>query len=269
MKRIIVSWNELKTQDLALLKRAVYYGDGFFETIRWQNSRPLLWKHHWQRIKNTAEVLSLPLPYSETEFLHTLQEHIFPCNSDQRIRLSFIRAGEGFYTPQQNKLVIVIESTPLPQNGYVWYKSSCDIGISSFVKLRHSLSTLKLLSAQIYISAAIEAQQKGWNEAVLLNDAGHVCEGISHNLFIVKNGNIITPPLSEGCLQGVMRTHLLSINPNIQQRILLTEDLEEADEIFFTNVITGIRSVTSFNGRALKKELTREIFSAMKHNNLL
>lgn len=268
MNRIIVSWNELKTEDLPLLKRAVYYGDGFFETIRWQNSQPLFWKHHWQRIKHTAEILSLPLPYAETEFLHALQKHILPCNIYQRIRLSFIRIGEGFYTPRQNKLIIIIECTPLPQNGYVWNQSSFDIGISSIVKLRHPLSTLKLLSAQIYVSAGIEAQQKGWHEAVLLNDAGNVCEGISHNLFIVKNGNISTPPLSEGCLQGVMRTQILLQNPNIQQRILLPEELEEADEIFFTNVITGIKPVTSFKRRALKQALTREIFFTIKQNLL-
>lgn len=266
MNRLVVSWNQLKTEDLTLLKRAVYYGDGFFETMRWQNHHPLFWHHHWHRIEYTAQALSLPLPCSAPELLQALQEQLLPGVSHQRVRLSFIRTGEGYYTPQQNGLLMVTECSPLPHTGYTWNDGPCETGLSSVVKLRHPLSKLKLLSAQTFVSAGLEAQQKGWHEAVLLNDAGHVCEGISHNLFVVKNGTVSTPPLSEGCLQGVMRSQLMQLHPNIQERIIFPEELQEADELFFTNVITGIWPVTMFNRRTLKHELTAELFSVLQRS---
>ncbi len=266
MNRLVVSWNQLKTEDLALLKRAMYYGDGFFETIRWQNNKPLFWNHHWQRIIYTAKVLSLPLPYSSKELLQALQKQLLLGVSHQRVRLSFIRTGEGYYTPQQNGMLIVSECSPLAHTGYTWNDGPCKIGFSSVIKLRHPLSTLKLLSAQTYVIAGIEAQQKGWHEAILLNNEGHVCEGISHNLFVVKNGTVSTPPLSEGCLQGVMRSQLMQLHPGIQERIIYPKELEEADELFFTNTISGIRPVTMFNRRTLKYKLTFELFSALQQS---
>lgn len=266
MNRLVVSWNQLKTEDLKLLKRAVYYGDGFFETIRCQNNYPLFWNHHLRRIEHTAQVLSLPLPCLGPELLQALQKQLLPGVSHQRVRLSFIRTGEGYYTPHPNEMLIVAECTPLPNNGYVWNNNPCKTGLSSVVKLRHPLSTLKLLSAQTYVSAGLEAKKKGWHEAILLNDSGHVCEGISHNLFVVKNGTVSTPPLSEGCLQGVMRSELMQQHPVIRERIIFPEELEEADELFFTNVIAGIRPVTMFNQRTLKHELTAELFSALQRS---
>jgi len=266
MNRLIVSWNQLKTEDLALLKRAIYYGDGFFETIHWQNNHPLFWNHHWQRIEYTVGALSLSLPCSATELLQALHKQLVQGISHQRVRLSFIRTGKGYYTPQQNGLLIVAECSPLPHTGYVWNDAPCETGLSSVVKLRHPLSTLKLLSAQTYVIAGIEAQQKGWHEAILLNNEGHVCEGISHNLFVVKNGAVTTPPISEGCLQGVMRSHLMHLYPYIEERIIFPEELEEADELFFTNTITGIRPITMFNRRSLKYKLTFELFSALQQS---
>jgi branched-chain amino acid aminotransferase len=266
MNRLVVSWNQLKTKDLHYLKRAMYYGDGFFETIRWQKNEPLFWHHHWHRIEYTARVLSIPLPCSAPELLQAMQKELLPDVCHQRVRLSFIRTGEGYYTPQQSGLIIVAECSPLAHTGYAWNNEPCTTGLSSVVKLRHTLSSLKLLSAQTYVIAGIEAQQKGWHEAILLNDAGQVCEGISHNLFIVKNGIVSTPPLSEGCLQGIMRSYLLQFYPNIQERVIQPEELQEADELFFTNVITGIRPVTMFNHRTLKHELTTELFSALQQS---
>lgn len=267
MNPIVVSWNELKATDLSLLKRAVYYGDGFFETMRWHHGKPLFWEYHIQRIENTASILSLPLPYPAKMLLPELQKHVRPDIPNQRLRLSFVRTGEGFYTPKQNGLTIIVEFTSLPETGYTWQDHPFMIGISSIKKLRHPLSALKLLSAENYVMAGLEARQNNWDEAILINDAGNVCEAISHNIFIVKQDTVITPSLNEGCLHGIMRSVVIQLckdyKISITERSILHNELNDADEIFLTNVISGIRSVSTINQKTLKNDLTKNIFQKL------
>lgn len=267
MNPVLISWNELKATDLPLLKRAVYYGDGFFETMRWHHGKPLFWEYHKQRIENTANILSIFLPYPAEMLLPELQKHVLPYIPNQRLRLSFIRTGEGYYTPKQNRLIILAEFTPLPETGYTWNDNPFVIGISSIKKLRHSLSTLKLLSAENYVMAGLEAQQNNWDEAILLNDAGNVSEAISHNIFIVKQKDVITPPLEEGCLQGIMRSVVIQLckdyKISITERSISYNELNDADEIFLTNVISGIRSVNTIKQKTLKNDLTKAIFQKL------
>ena len=267
MNPVVISWNECKATDISLLKRAVYYGDGFFETMRWQHGKILFWKFHKQRIEKTANLLSLPLPYPADVLLLELQKHILPDTPNQRLRLSFVRTGEGFYTPKQNGMIIIFEFTPLLETGYVWQDNSCVLGISSIKKLRHPLSTLKLLSAENYVMAGIEALKNNWDEAILLNDSGNVCEAISHNIFIVKQDDVITPPLNEGCLQGIMRSVIIELckthKISITERSISCSELIDAEEIFLTNVISGIRSVSAIKQKALKNDLTKAIFQKL------
>lgn len=267
MNPVVISWNELNAKSLPLLKRALYYGDGFFETMRWHHGRPFFWEHHKKRIEKTAYILSLPIPYPADILLPELQKHLLPDIANQRLRLSFVRTGEGFYTPKQNGLIILVEFTPLPETSYTWQDNPFVIGISSIKKLRHPFSTLKLLSAENYVVAGLEARQNNWDEAILLNDAGNVCEAISHNIFIIKQDALITPSLDEGCLQGIMRSVVIQLCKDykilITERSISLNEWNDADEIFLTNVISGIRSVSTINQKTLKNNLTKIIFQKL------
>ncbi|MCX7744047.1 MAG: aminotransferase class IV [Flavobacteriales bacterium] len=270
MNQVVFSWNQLEGIDLSLLKRAVYYGDGFFETMRWYLGRPLFWQHHKQRIEKTASILSLPLPYSVDMLLDELKKHLLSNVPHQRLRISFVRVGEGYYIPTQNKLLIIVECSPLPETGYLWQENTYKVGLSSIVKLRHPLSGLKLLSAANYVMAGIEAQQKNWDEAILLNEAGNICEAVSHNVFFIKQNTVITPPLEEGCLAGIMRTHIIQLCKKnqipVNERSIPCNELHDAEEIFLTNVISGIRSVHILNQKKLKNDLTKTIFQKLRES---
>ena len=91
--------------------------------------------------------------------------------------------------------------------------------------------------------AARQAKQNKWNDALVLNTAGNIIESAIANIFWVKDGNIYTPPLAEGCVAGVMRRHLLQITPGIAEKPLTIDALSAADEVFLTNAIKGIRWV--------------------------
>lgn len=94
-----------------------------------------------------------------------------------------------------------------------------------------------------------------------------MCEAISHNIFIVKQDAVITPSLQEGCLQGIMRSVVIQLckdyKISITERSISYNELNDADEMFLTNVISGIRSVSTVNQKTLKNDLTKFIFQKL------
>jgi branched-chain amino acid aminotransferase len=118
----------------------------------------------------------------------------------------------------------------------------------------------------VYVLAALHAKSNHWNDCIILNDQNRVCDATIANVFWVKNRTIFTPPLSEGCVSGVMRKHLLDALPQrgfrVEQRTAFAGDLEGADEVFLTNVISGIRWVKEFNGRFFGNAISSEIYTS-------
>jgi branched-chain amino acid aminotransferase len=116
------------------------------------------------------------------------------------------------------------------------------------------LSGVKSTSYAQYVLALREAQEKGGDEALLLNVHGHVCEGATSNVFIVMNGEVYTPPLSSGCLPGIVRENVLEICSELgiiyHMRDLVIEDVQQSDEVFVTNSLRGVQAVESVDGVA-------------------
>jgi branched-chain amino acid aminotransferase len=110
------------------------------------------------------------------------------------------------------------------------------------------LAGIKSINYLDNILARQEAVTRGANEAILLNTQGRVAESCAANLFIVKNGRMVTPPLEDGALPGVMRAAVLNAYNGVQSSIT-AEDLKTADGIFLTNSL-GIRTVASIDGKA-------------------
>jgi branched-chain amino acid aminotransferase len=103
------------------------------------------------------------------------------------------------------------------------------------------------------VLAAMEARENGWDDSILMNEKGNVCEALSSNLFIVSNDVFFTPPLSSGCVDGVMRKTVMEIlrqqGAKVEETDLKPTDLWQADEIFLTNASKGIQSIVSLQGR--------------------
>jgi branched-chain amino acid aminotransferase len=115
-------------------------------------------------------------------------------------------------------------------------------------KTSDKFSPIKSNNCLPYVMAAMYAKQHRINEAVLLNPYGRVADTTIANLFIVQEREIITPPLSEGGVCGVMRKHLLQMDLpfSLSEKPITVADLQNADEIFLTNAVTGVRWVSSF-----------------------
>jgi len=110
----------------------------------------------------------------------------------------------------------------------------------------------------IYVAAARQAQENKWNDSLILNTSGHVIESTIANIFWIKDGQIFTPPLTEGCVAGIMRRYLLYFLPSIQipviTRLLTIEELATADEILLTNAIRKLKWVSRLGNKSYARQ---------------
>ncbi len=114
----------------------------------------------------------------------------------------------------------------------------------------------------LYAMAAIHAKENKWNDCAVINTHGRVCDTTIANIFWIKKGTIYTTPLSEGCVAGTMRKHFILNNP-VSEIVCELADLENADEVFLTNAVAGIRWVKDFNGAAYSNKISRQLYETI------
>lgn len=255
------------TQDDNILtqNRAFLYGDGVFETVKIVNNKILFLEDHYFRLMASMRVVRMEIPmnftmeYLEEQILKVVQENGFSASA--RARITVFRNNGGLYLPQTNEVSFLIYTTPLEKASYALNTSHYEVDLyKDFYVSRQLLSSIKTTNKMINITGSIFANENGFENCILLNDTKNVVEVLQGNLFMVVGKKLITPPISEGCLNGVMRKQILALAKKIQdievaEEIISPFDLQKADELFLTNVITGIQPITKYR----KKEFTNNL----------
>lgn len=238
--RLIEGNIELSVQD-----RALQFGDGLFETIAVRNGNLKYLDYHLERLFTGAKVLNLSLPQFDfkKQFLTVIDANNL---IDGTVKLMVWRKasesqGYGFAS---NDTHYMISSRVSNQKAYSVIKKA---GFAESISYSYdSLSGIKTMNALPYILAARERQKRKLDELIVLNNEGFICECVSSNIFWEKDNVYYTPPLSSGCLDGVMRRVLiekmLSSDQSIQQCLWSKDQLFTADSIFTTNS-NGIRFI--------------------------
>ena len=256
--------------------RSFRYGDALFETIRLANYNPQFLKEHLQRLTAGMEVLKMEKhPDLNTIFIeHAILELAQKNNvtSDGRVRLTIYRNEGGLYAPSDNKVSFVVEVYPIEEKGYVLNQKGYTVDLfTEFKKAQNALSSIKSANSAIYVMAGINKTHNKLDECLLLNDKHHIIEGISSNIFAVKNGVLYTPPVSDGCVDGVMRRKIIEIAQankiavyeiSVMQNVLLG-----ADELFLTNTINGIRWVVAYKQKRYFNDTSQRL--TQKLNELI
>lgn len=256
--------------------RSFRYGDALFETIRLANYNPQFLKEHLQRLIAGMEVLKMERnPNLNSTFLeHAILELAQKNNvtSDGRVRLTVYRNEGGLYAPSDNQVSFVIEVYPLDEKGYILNQKGYTVDLfTEFKKAQNALSSIKSANSAIYVMAGIHKIHNKLDECLLLNDKHHIIEGISSNIFAVKNGVLYTPPVGDGCVDGVMRKKIIEIAQankiavyeiSIMQNVLLG-----ADELFLTNTINGIRWVVAYKQKRYFNDTSQKL--TQKLNELI
>ena len=258
---------------ISIQNRGFRYGDAIFETIRIAMGKIQFLNEHIKRLKYGMNILKMNIPtdytvdYFEREILKLANRN--KIGEGGRVRLTVFRNEGGYYAPSNNDVSYIIEVTPLNEVGYSLNLNGFTIDVYTEVtKPLNKLSNLKTTNCLCYILAGIYKTENMLDDCLVLNDKGSIAEAISSNIFVVKNGDLYTPSLDEGCVAGIMRGQIISLAKTnglkVNQCSISEDDLLIAEEIILTNAINGIRWVQAYKQKKyisntsvrLSKELT-------------
>lgn len=270
-KRLSFNGQLLEPGDLYLSpgNRAFRYGDGVFETIRIELGTILWLEHHFERLTKSARLLYLNpgTDWSQAHFEKDILSLYFqnhPDNGSARVRYSLFRDDGGLYTPMTNTASHLIESDPIDQPFFALNTKGIEIDLYTDIrKAVNLLSPLKGISAVLYVLASIHKRAEGLGDCLILNQSGHIAEATSSNLFMIKNSRIYTPPLNEGCVDGIMRSIILEIlkEQGLEpiEKPIAPKELMGADELFLCNTIQGLRWVYRYRDKTFLNGQTATI----------
>ncbi len=252
--------------------RGLRYGDGLFETIKLLNGTLVHADEHFARLWQGMQVLGFEVPRHFTpDMLEDKIKELAGKNGHTaaaRIRVMVYRGDGGLYDVKSNAPNCIIETMELPAGNGTWNSNGLVMGVySAALKICDSTSGLKHNNYLPYLLAAMHAKKQKWNDAVLLNMHGRICDSTIANIFMVKNDIVYTPALSEGCVAGIMRRQVLQVlrsNGLAAEEIQITpQQLFEADEVFLTNAIYNIRWVKQVDSAEYGNALTQKIYSLL------
>jgi branched-chain amino acid aminotransferase len=262
---------------LVFLNRALRLGDGFFETIRVIEGVPHAWPGHSARIFACCKSLSIvPQPHMDAAFLQKCISDLLVARKTEsaRLRITFFRQGEGAYRPQNNRLGFIAEATPLSEGGFQVKDEGMLLGLyNGMPKYRSNLAAYKLLGNHVYIQAAAWAETHHYDDVLICNEAGEIIEASSSNVFVVRNGALITPPITSGCVGGVMRMSVinaaLEAGINCYESTLDEKDFLNASEVFLTNAVRGISWVRSYRDKRFFHKVSDHLVSLINRRHQL
>ena len=256
--------------------RGFMYGDGLFETTRVINARPFRFAQHLERMVRGADYLKIPLPYSPRE-IQDFAGQLIEVNkmSDGVLRVTMTRgSGERGYTPDATAtplLVITLHPLPpMPADGQPQWSM---ITSSYHIPASGAISAFKTTSKILHVFARIEAQERGADEALLLNTNGEVAETAGGNIFWVFQDKICTVPTGRGVLPGITRAVVLEVCQAIgletNKRVIKPQHLRNAEGIFITQSVLGIVPVVAFDGEAVRPSPLVDQIASAYHEMLL
>ncbi|WP_297798056.1 aminotransferase class IV [uncultured Eudoraea sp.] len=253
--------------------RGFLYGDALFETLRVVNGKIIFWEEHYLRLMSSMRILRMEIPmnftmeYLEEEILRLFTEE--DTNKTARIRITVFRNDGGYYKPQSNDVSYLISAENLEDAFYILNEGSYEVELfKDFTVSKNMLSNLKTTNRILNVVGSIYANENGYDNCLLLNDTKSVVEALNGNIFLVKDKVLKTPPLEDGCLRGIIRKKILDILNKIDgyecvEKSISPFELQQADEIFITNSIQGIRPISKYRKKTYDTVMAKDILGKL------
>jgi branched-chain amino acid aminotransferase len=248
-----------KNARVSVFDRGFMYGDGVFETMRSYGGRVFGLNAHMDRIANSLKVVKIKIPYSKA-FIEKELYRLLKVNNlkDAYIRLMITR-GEGTVGLAKidcalpTVVIFVKRFTPYPAK---MYKNGISIKI---VKVRQNenspVSGIKSISFLNYILARLEAKEGGFDDGIMLNSKGMICESTISNIFLIRKNQLATPPKTSGILPGITRDVILKLACKIglkaKEKNITPQELCAADEVFLTNSLMEVMPVVKVGDKVI------------------
>jgi branched-chain amino acid aminotransferase len=254
------------TPVLTAFDRGFQLGDGVFETLRARSGRPTELAEHAARMERSAAGLAIAVPAGLERRLSVAiadllaVEGLAGPSGDASIRITLSRGafyGRGLLPPDEHpRPTLVVQAWPVPATPLAHLEVGLHLTPSSIRRdPENPLSALKTTSRADYVYARIEARTAGADDALFLTIDGYLSEATSANLFVVRGGELATPSLACAILPGTTRDWILrwgaAAGLAVNEGLLTTRDLHEADEAFLSSSVAGILPVTRFAGEPI------------------
>ena len=251
--------------------RGFLFGDAVFETIKVNGNKILFLEAHYLRLMASMRICRMEIPMNFTmEFMEEeiLKLIVLQTNKvSNRIRFSVFRNAEGFYNPASNDVKYIITCSELASDTYAFSSTNYEVELfKDFHISKHLLATLKTNNKIINVVASIFAKENNFQNCLLINEDKNVVEATNGNVFMKIGNQVITPPTSDGCLNGIMRKQVIAIiskmvDFDIIEKSISPFDLQKADELFISNTITGIQPITKYRKKEFTINFSKEIIN--------
>ena len=254
--------------------RAFRYGDCLFETIRTLGSKINFWEDHYLRLMASMRILRMEIPMNFTmehlsgEITKLLEANDM-LNKAARVRLSVFRQDGGLYGPLTQEVSFIICAEEIQNPFFTLENKAYTVELFKEHYLNSGLlSTLKTNNRILNVVGSVYAKENEVDNYILLNHNKQVVEALTGNIFLVKDAEIITPPLADGCINGIVRKKIIEICKNeaeysLEERSISPFELQKVDELFITNAITGILSVTNYRRKEYQNEVAKKLVAKL------
>lgn len=253
----------MRDAHVGILTHALHYGTGVFEGIRahWDAGQQELFllrsNEHYERWKQNCRILRIDIPHTPKELtaitVEILRRNAFHTNVYIRPLAYKCAERVGVSTDDQDAFAIVA----MPFGDYLPADKGVHAGVSSWRRIQDNAIPPRAKICGAYVNSAVasaDARMCGYDEAILLNENGHVAEGATCNIFMVRKGKLITPPVTENILEGitrdcVMRLASWEMNLETVERPIDRSELYLCDEMFFTGTAVALTPIVRVDHR--------------------
>ena len=250
---------------ISVFDHGFLYGEGVYETLRTYNGQPFLFERHMQRLRRSAGMLALSVPLDDAAIDARFRETMRAAKlGDAPDREAYIRIlvtrgiGELTYDPAATpdpSIVVIVKPHVAPSREA--FERGVTVALVPIVR-NHPGSVNPLIKSNNLLNNALamqEAFRRGGFEGVMRNYRGELAECTQSNLFIVKNGAALTPPVDAGLLPGITRAFLFEVGDErgipVREAVLRDEDLFGADEAFLTSTTREVVPIVKIDDRTI------------------
>ena len=249
--------------------RAFLFGDAVFETLKVSDNKILFFEDHYFRLMSSMRILRMEIPMNFTmEYIESQILNLIATKEKSpafRVRITVFRNSEGYYLPTNNEVGFLINVLPLENPLYAFSDDVYEVDLyKDFHISKQLLSSVKSTNRVINITGSIFAKENGLDNCLLLNDVKNIVETLNGNIFMLTGNKLVTPPVSEGCIGGIMRKQILALAKQhseieVSEIVISPFDLQKADELFMTNIIKGIQPITKYRKKQFDNTLAKDL----------
>ena len=262
------------TNYLNTKNRAFSHGDALLETVRIIPGKIVFWEDHYLRLMASMRILRMEIPmtftmeFLENEILRTLEANSMP-EGTASAQFTIFRKTAGTSTQGNNDVSFIIQTKLLVEPFYTIDMAPyvVDLFKEHYVNT-DMLSTLATNNKMLQTVGKIYALENGYQDSLMLNSSKSVVQTLNGNLFLVQGTVIKTPPLKDGCENGVLRKKIIEIIGKlgsyvIEEASISPFELQKADELFVVNTLIGIQPITSYRKATFKSEVAKELIGKL------